>query len=1117
MHYLRIQMTSFRLHLQNQQLRVQRLRGEKHSFSGARTFRLEVLSEFNITLADGKSSELWVEHNGDSELFAVGELTHLLRLHTSIPAYHYILTLSSADFGLQKLEHHRVYTQQRVPEIVSDIFSSLNIESAQLKWHTTQTFAPLVQRRQPGGSDADFLAAVLTQNGIFYRQQAGDFNFYDDIQNIPAGSVSELPYQFGKALQRNADAIIEYSESYHVLTQDIELHSHTRKQSGNVLRIKNTLPGPPIKGRGKKIIWGEHFDTIESGQRLQRYYQSELNSRRRQVYALSNCPTLQLGQILSITGATDASMQAPQRVMALTHRYEAHDAPIETASELSRSQQSGYHCELLLIDASLPYHLAPVRVHPIGLTYAHTDSAEGVNVLDKQGNYHVAHTADENTHKPGQGSAAVTLTSPYTASSGGFHSPLPNNTPVILGHLNSDANRAMILGSLSDDTHNNVVNHANPTQNKWQTPAGHTLQFDDNPSTPDISLHTPQQAQQLHLQSGTTPHTTFSNTQGDIYLHAGSALLETSDGNSTYNIKGNHHLNVQGSYQQETATGDIDYHSDDALNLQATQNLIARSKESSLQTHSEQSTHFEAGSHISSLIGGDIIIQTEQGDINVSAHNGINIIAEQGFSLSQAGGKIAIDKDDNLSISGNTVTLNASNINFNANEIDAGGNGQAAEPPNFTPAARHWISAQYLDSEGKPISDLPYQIKTDSGQTYTGTLDKNGKTQKHQKLPPGTATITFGNKSKLESQLAQERTQLQASLNQLLAAAKQQAAKDKGKLDKATWYSKAMLYSEAAIKNLAEGAADATEAAGKGIIHLFKNMATVQQLDDEGQAASMSGSTQQLALVDQQMRQLGEQEYGWLSKAKQQVEFLYQDEQLRQMLEGFAESYVHSESALMLDKQVAHFAGGFVPAIVMLLVTKNSSGFASEVAGGEAFGKVGDELAEIEATLGELDKCEEVSGKVVDQEHLVEADIKEQRKNLAKNFYVNSGLSSAEALKHVRAIDFNYPVSIIELTKDQKVYQWQVPGTWQGKYYSLEKVEPSKLGINPSGEVIGGRLIVDKDIKTYIIRNDVKVLKSIAGSIVDTWSVKGQEYFAEGGAAQLFSVEKEEFLEVGDE
>ena len=103
---------------------------------------------------------------------------------------------------------------------------------------------------------------------------------------------------------------------------------------------------------------------------------------------------------------------------------------------------------------------------------------------------------------------------------------------------------------------------------------------------------------------------------------------------------------------------------------------------------------------------------------------------------------------------------------------------------------------------------------------------------------------------------------------------------------------------------------------------------------------------------------------------------------------------------------------------------------------------------------------------------------------------------------HVRGWNYAKPVNTTTLKAGTEICQWQVPGKSIGSYFAPCGSKPDNLGIAAMGNSAKGDGVVPKIENRYILASDVEILKGVAGSTVDDWSIKGQKVDTNGGGVQ---------------
>ena len=122
--------------------------------------------------------------------------------------------------------------------------------------------------------------------------------------------------------------------------------------------------------------------------------------------------------------------------------------------------------------------------------------------------------------------------------------------------------------------------------------------------------------------------------------------------------------------------------------------------------------------------------------------------------------------------------------------------------------------------------------------------------------------------------------------------------------------------------------------------------------------------------------------------------------------------------------------------------------------------------------------------------------VKKARFDIADNYYSNVGYKDYD--NHLRGINFDNPVEIINIPKNEKLYQYSYLDKLTGKpkvgsyFYNNTSVDVSKLGFE-----VNGRKMIEVEIN-----NSDSFLKSTAANIED-WNGSGDIF--PGGEIQLFN------------
>lgn len=112
----------------------------------------------------------------------------------------------------------------------------------------------------------------------------------------------------------------------------------------------------------------------------------------------------------------------------------------------------------------------------------------------------------------------------------------------------------------------------------------------------------------------------------------------------------------------------------------------------------------------------------------------------------------------------------------------------------------------------------------------------------------------------------------------------------------------------------------------------------------------------------------------------------------------------------------------------------------------------------------------------------------------AYNFYTQeAGFSADRTLDHLGGIDFTQPVSVTQVVPGTNYVQYVLNGN-VGNYFASVGTPATNIGINPANRIPS----------LFTPSTSTPALQSTAGSILDTWTVPGEPFMAEGGDTQLF-------------
>lgn len=471
------------------------------------------------------------------------------------------------------------------------------------------------------------------------------------------------------------------------------------------------------------------------------------------------------------------------------------------------------------------------------------------------------------------------------------------------------------------------------------------------------------------------------------------------------------------------------------------------------------------------------------------------------------------------------------------------------------PDKPHWVQVEYKYANGKPVKGS--FLATDStGITWTGKLNDQGQACLSN-LPPGSVEFELIAED-LEDELKQTRANIKTVLDAIVAEQKAEAGKHEKELAQQNALQQAGSHYWAYTKGFWNGAVGLVTFAKDVVVktsEVVQYLSPLERLNNLLQAGYKSYYNGELNsaqwrqsiannLKDEELKDIarilgidvkhlspeGAQRLKELfAEAYEITAFIADDKESLDMLVQFGKDYASAQSSI----EWAEFAGGGVFEIVLTALLLMFTGGIGNVAQGASkirhAGKL-KSLGSIFRNLLKLLKRKKLRKKLrvnVDTKKTVRTELPEDKKlksgksdalrtnpknireeakswppdkrkrfELADEYYKNAGYKDYDS--HLRGIDFDKPVSIVNHPEGGKLYQYSYLDRTTGQpkvgsyFYESPNVDASKLGFDIEGR---------KMIEVTNGKPD-SFLKSTAANIED-WN--GSEKIFQGGETQWFN------------
>jgi type VI secretion system secreted protein VgrG len=606
-----------------------------------------------------------------------GLVTRVAAFGRNLDRFEYRLRLASPLHPLKLNRQSRVFLRRTVVEIAKEVLEGAGIPACQVEFQTHHDYPQREFTAQYQESDYAFLSRQLAYWGLFFHFEQTDeackLVIRDHTQELPQlAETGLLRYREQSGQNRSEETLYWLQPKIETLPQAVQLNDHNYRTPSTNLKVHQGSASE-IPGQGVDYRYGEHQQTPEEGSWLAQARIEAFDWQRRTYAAESDCCTLTPGQTFTLTDHPDPALNGDYMVVSVSHRGDQNSGDAATRDGAGRH----YSNRLILVRNGVSYrHPLPAeeprlrgpltaRVESDGSSYPH---------LDEQGRYTVRLPYDLSDTEQAEASHQVRMMQPYGGNNYGFHFPIHAGTEVVLGHLDGNPDRPLILGALPNPETPSPVNADNPSQHILRSWGGNELLFDDWAGKERIELFTRARQNILSLDARKeAQQIRLASEQGDMKIEAGKTILQRSGDSHTLEAGNNHEVAVENNQRlmtknqeiQLNAATDIDFKAKQHVRFQAeAQNVELDAQGNSIQTTEGHASH--------RVRQGDLHMVIESGAFSLRVAKRLAIKGEGGgdIHIGQAGCRFEIDTQGNLNLSGNTLRMDFQTIHAKGRDVD---------------------------------------------------------------------------------------------------------------------------------------------------------------------------------------------------------------------------------------------------------------------------------------------------------------------------------------------------------------------------------------------------------------------------------------------------------------
>jgi len=451
--------------------------------------------------------------------------------------------------------HSRVWVDKTFPEVVQTVLRESGVTDVEL--NLTKRYATLPHVCQYQESDLAFVSRWMEREGVYFyfeHVEGGEVLHLTDDHNSLTDAV-ESPLRFfaadGDGDTSATESVRDFRRLHGMQSLAAKLFDYDYLKPTADLSGESQVAGG---GFGRAAAFGDNLRTTADARRLAQVRAEERGASRTVFRGDGRVFGLAPGYRFDLDEHPVASLNGAYLVTELEHR----GSNLSDAGELRdwlgdvpAGDAPEYRASFVAIGADVPYRppqrapwprvrgLEPARVDGP----SHSEYAQ----IDEHGRYKVRVLFDESQRRPGQNSAWVRMAQPHGGEPEGWHFPLRDGTEVMLGFVEGDPDRPVIVGVGPNPDTPSPVTEPNHSQNVIMTGGRNRIEIEDQDGSQYVEISSPPQATSLHLGAHNGP------------LHQGHNVTLTTDGNGLIHMGGVRDITVGGA-QNETVDGDLVEH-----------------------------------------------------------------------------------------------------------------------------------------------------------------------------------------------------------------------------------------------------------------------------------------------------------------------------------------------------------------------------------------------------------------------------------------------------------------------------------------------------------------------------------------------------------------------------
>lgn len=522
-------------------------------------FNIEFASKIPIQAQQviNQKAQLMFAKKGSGTTSLHGDVISFVRTDDIDDYYRYKISLMPKVQCLQHTRETQVFLDKSIPDIIKKILNKNGITS--VKFDLMGEHKPKKFVFQYDEFDWNFITRWMAYEGIFYyfsQGPAGEELVLTDsnitLQNNQ--DINEIYYQaYTLASQNNplANLVYNYQLTTELLPKEVLVKSYYFEQSSKPYSSK-ALIDP--NGVGEVMFWAENVKSNKENQQLAKYISESYKWKKEILTGISSASFINPGTIINHKKFKMASLNIPMLIIESTYSGSQKRSFESLHSADEHVTEDFFKCEYKAINKSTSYRSSIQNCIPriTGMLPGFVDHEGDDNTvqINKKGFYKFRLAISDDS--PGKGSAWVRKMESYIGDQYSYSLPLRKGIEVLIGFQFGNPDLPILIGSLSNSTHRNVITSRNQNYMGLYTKEKNMFFLNEQDGkTQGIQLSTPNNNTTIVLGTDNIFQSNLDagfclNTKSTVYENIGKDRLTAISGNKVQSIGGNYGTTVEG-------------------------------------------------------------------------------------------------------------------------------------------------------------------------------------------------------------------------------------------------------------------------------------------------------------------------------------------------------------------------------------------------------------------------------------------------------------------------------------------------------------------------------------------------------------------------------------------